>query len=179
MKGYKIRIKRNGERKILEKIAREELFMISLRKEIEAYRLLQGLKSIPRPIYAKISEKEIVFRREYIEGKTLNEYAMENIKSGSWRNERKEIEQKIIELLIEMHKKGVVFPDLHEENIIIDKEKNIYLVDLGGVKIKDEIPLQEFIECIHIDFSELLQNLFAGIDYNYKIMMTINHQEEI
>ncbi|MCD6590339.1 hypothetical protein J7K74_04135, partial [Candidatus Woesearchaeota archaeon] len=145
MKAYEIKIKEYEGKKVLEKIARDEFFIASLKREIEAYNILQGLKNIPMPIYTKISEKEVIFIREYIEGETLGEYAMKNIKNGSWKNERKEIEQKIIELLIEMHRKGVVFPDLHEENIIIDKEKNIYLVDLGGIKIKDEIPLQEFI----------------------------------
>ena len=72
---------------------------------------------------------------EYCEGKTLKEYILEE---DLTEIEVMKIFEEIMEVIEEIHSKDVIHRDIKPSNIIIDKNKNVKIIDFGSAIIKEE-----------------------------------------
>ena len=66
---------------------------------------------------------------EYCEGKTLKEYILEE---DLTEIEVMKIFEEIMEVIEEIHSKDVIHRDIKPSNIIIDKNKNVKIIDFGS-----------------------------------------------
>lgn len=72
---------------------------------------------------------------EYCEGKTLKEYILEE---DLTEIEIMKIFEEIMEVIEEIHSKDVIHRDIKPSNIIIDKNRNVKIIDFGSAITKEE-----------------------------------------
>lgn len=100
----------------------------------------ESIRKIDSPYLAKIlhiekGEQIITVVREYVEGESINSFLRRGVFD---ENDAYKIILQTLKGLKNMHKKGLVHRDINPNNIIIDKEKNVKIIDYGIVrKIKD------------------------------------------
>lgn len=100
----------------------------------------ESISKINSPYVAKIlyiekATGEITVVREHVEGQSLDEFLSHGTLS---EDDAYKIILQILNGLKSMHKKGLVHRDINPNNIIIDKQKNVKIIDYGIVrKIKD------------------------------------------
>ncbi len=122
-------------------------------KDGEILEVLQDNPIFPK-LFHYIKNKYVVM--EYIEGKTLSKHI-----SNFTLKRNSPINQQLDNLILYCHNKNIFPDDIHAKNIIIDKEGNIRVIDVGHYELEEPNPLLKE----HIDESFLeLQN---SIDFYF------------
>jgi TP53 regulating kinase and related kinases len=106
----------------------------ALDKQIRSYRtvhepqLMHQAKAagVPTPLVYMVNVPEATIVMEFIEGVQVKQHL-----SKATKAERKEICQKIGELVGKLHKEGIIHGDLTTSNMIIGNQGIIHLVDFG------------------------------------------------
>ena len=88
--------------------------------------------------------KFILLVKEFIEGKMLEKSRIEN-----------KLQKKIENIVKELHKEGIANLEICSRNIIINKSKEPYLIDLGSCMLKEDLDKYEFKEYQKEDLSDL------------------------
>jgi RIO-like serine/threonine protein kinase len=93
----------------------------TLRREVRAYGVLQGLSGIPKCFGLEGPDRMVL---EYIHGSLLRD-----LKRGTVEPE---VFDRIDEIVKSAHARGVTFGDLHASNIIITESGDVFLIDFAN-----------------------------------------------
>lgn len=136
------------------------------KKEIKVIKLLNSLNINVPKLFSSDDKTTIVM--EYIDGKRLRDYLIENIKYKKYL--------KIIgEWLATMHNEGIIHGDLTTSNMLLDKNQKLFLIDFGlsffSNKLEDKAVdihlLKQAIQSTHYQHVDLFYNEFLK-GYNSK-----------
>ena len=125
-----------------------------IKNEIKASKKLKGLNGVLcdwKEFDVDFSKDNLIIR-PYVEGKEL-------IISEYKRN--KKVVASIEETISKIHERGVCNIDFFGgtegilRNILVDEKENIFLMDFGLVKFRDEIPKSFFYDRVENDFATL------------------------
>jgi serine/threonine protein kinase len=105
-------------------------YILSLEKEYEMTRTLDGLEGVCKAPTQQSIENQPALVLEYIEGETLRDTIARktlNLRSGL------EIALDLARILANIHQQNVIHLDLNSKNIFIGNEQRaIYIIDLGS-----------------------------------------------
>jgi len=93
----------------------------TLRREVRAYGLLQGIEGIPQCFGLEGPDSMVI---EYVHGRLLGDFKRGNIESHVF--------DRVDGIVAAAHARGVAFGDLHESNIIITGSGDVFLIDFAN-----------------------------------------------
>lgn len=125
-----------------------------IKRIIEYFQVLSKEKLIPR-IY-EITEKYVIM--DFIEGESLNDIIFDK----KAKKRATELLSKIIKELKRWHSKGFAHGDLHEENIIITKDKAVFIdPNINSPKDPDHLIEEDLDRISNLEWM-IRNNKFGG-----------------
>ncbi|MBD2203923.1 serine/threonine protein kinase [Calothrix sp. FACHB-1219] len=101
-------------------------------REVNILQKLNGHPNIPSFFEYVEENQEFYLIQQYIQGNTLSEkiQSQQNLEES----EVIQIIDKLINILEFVHENNIIHRDIKPDNIIIDKDDNLFLIDFGAVK---------------------------------------------
>lgn len=110
-----------------------------LRREEENLKRLQGVRGVPRLVESFVLGGHLFLVEEFVEGRPLNTWCAINHPSvegtpspealAEFTGRVLAIFEQVERILADIHGRGLVFGDLHTNNIMVDDEDNVTLID--------------------------------------------------
>jgi len=100
---------------------------LEARKEIDGLQRLADTGIAPQLLdVCDIGNEKTAIIMEYIEGRTLERYDISTLA------ETVLLLMSIVHSLVTMSYKGIIYPDIHNENIMVDSSGRAYFIDFGS-----------------------------------------------
>ncbi len=104
--------------------------------------------NVLKPFNANRKSNFLYIVSEYIEGKTLAQWMIDN--PNPTLEEVRDIAEQISKALLSFHRLEMVYNDLRPANIMIDKSGTVKIIDFGAVSVKALNEIDTYIEQFHI-----------------------------
>jgi len=135
------------KREIFESLSKlMEEFDIVTRSKEEA-KIVSALEEYGFPFVARvydvveISDGRIFFLTEYVDGKMLRDWVIEE---AIEEQTRANVAYQLLESLTQLHDQGIIHRDIAGDNVIVTKKERIKIIDFGLAKIKREILVRKY-----------------------------------